>query len=289
MYTQHIKAPVLKEILQEDKTCEEKLNQLKNLVGIPSELPVPQNTDERALSKEKIIAELSISERKTANDLLDYIEGSEFISWHTQTLELILDGKKIEYTSIKNLIKKVVQTLSPSQPIAFVLFIDALVKLKVPLKLFRDGDAVNTRAQLLTIKNSLYEAEPVSAPEEVSNRLAAPVDGIINDTERNNSDTVETRKRTREYIDSEEEGEGFTQRGKRKRVELTDANHPVETRKRTRDNDESEEEGEEFTQLAKRKKVELTDGNQQNISKKKRSVRTPQLRKKILKAGWEGI
>ena len=131
--------------------------------------------------------------------------------------------------------------------------------------------------------------EPVSAPEEVSNRLATPVDGIVNDTEPNNSDTVETRKRTREYIDSEEEGEGFTQRGKRKRVELTDANHPVQTRKRTRDNDESEEEGEEFTQLAKRKKVELTDGNQRNISKKKQSLRTPQLKEDILKAGWEGI
>ena len=289
MYTRHIKAPVLKEILLEDKTCEEKLNQLKDLVGIPSEVPVPQNTDERALSKEKILADLTPSGRKLANELLDYIEGSEFISWHTQTLELILDGKIIEFSNIQNLIKKVVQTLSPNQPIAFVLFIDALLKLKVPQKLFRDGDAVNTRAQLLTIRNSLSGAEPVSAPEEVSNRLAAPVDGIINDTERNNSDTVETRKRTREYIDSEEEDEGFTQRGKRKRVELTDANHPVETRKRTQDNDESEEEGEEFTQLAKRKKVELTDGNQRNISKKKRSLRTPKLKQDILKAGWEGI
>ena len=250
MYTRHIKAPVLKEILLEDKTCEEKLNQLKDLVGIPSELPVPQNTDERALSKEKIIAELSISERKTANDLLDYIEGSEFISWHTQTLELILDGKIIEFSNIQNLIKKVVQTLSPNQPIAFVLFIDALLKLKVPQNLFRDGDAVNTRAQLLTIKNSLAEAETVSAPEEVPQQSATPIEESVNDTETNDNNTVETRKRTCDNIESEDEGEQFIQRGKRKKVELTDANQP-------------------------------------NIFKKKRNLRTPKLNQAIINAGWQ--
>ena len=37
MFTSHIKAPVLKGILLEDKSCEEKLNKLKDLVGIPSE------------------------------------------------------------------------------------------------------------------------------------------------------------------------------------------------------------------------------------------------------------
>ena len=144
------------------------------------------------------------------------------------------------------------QTLSPNQPIAFVLFIDALLKLKVPQNLFRDGDAVNTRAQLLTIKNSLSEAETVSVPEEVSKRLATPIEGIVDDTKPNNSNTVETRKRTR-------------------------------------DNIESEDEGEQFIQCGKRKKVELTDGNQPNISKKKRSLRTPKLKQDILKAGWEGI
>ena len=285
MYTRHIKAPVLKEILLEDKTCEEKLNRLKDLVGIPSEVPVPennlQNTDERALSKEKILADLTASSRKLANELLDYIQASDFISWNPQTFELVLDGKDIEYSNIENLIKKVVQTLSPNQPIAFVLFIDALLKLKVPQNLFRDGDAVNTRAQLLTIKNSLSEAETVSAPEEVSKRLATPVEGIVDDTEPNNSNTVETRKRTRDNIESEDEGEEFIQCGKRKKVELTDANQPVETRKRTRDNIESEDEGEQFIQRGKRKKVELTDANQPNISKKKRNLRA------IVKAGWE--
>ena len=142
------------------------------------------------------------------------------------------------------------QTLSPNQPIAFVLFIDALLKLKVPQNLFRDGDAVNTRAQLLTIKNSLSEAETVSAPEEVSKRLATPVEGIVDDTEPNNSNTVETRKRTRDNIESEDEGEQFIQRGKRKKVELTDANQP-------------------------------------NIFKKKRNLRTPKLNQAIINAGWQ--
>ena len=254
MYTRHIKAPVLKEILLEDKTCEEKLNRLKDLVGIPSEVPVPennlQNTDERALSKEKILANLSVSGRKLANQLFDYIQASDFISWNPETFELVLDGKDIEYSNIENLIRKVVQTLSPIQPIAFVLFIDALLKLKVPQTLFRDGDAINTRAQLLLIKNSLAETETVSAPEEVPQQSATPIEESVNDTETNENNTVETRKRTRDDIESEDKGERFIERGKRKKVDLTDATQP-------------------------------------NIVKKKRNLRTPKLNKAIIDVGWE--
>ena len=93
-----------------------------------------------------------MSRTKFANQLLDYIQASNFISWNTQTLELILNGKEVEFSNIETLIKKLVQSASPIQPIAFVLFIDALLKLQVPLFLFCDGDAVNTRAQLLLIK-----------------------------------------------------------------------------------------------------------------------------------------
>ena len=68
MFTSHIKAPVLKGILLENKSCEEKLNKLKDLVGIPSEqtaeTPNAGAADERALSKEKILANLSVSEKK---------------------------------------------------------------------------------------------------------------------------------------------------------------------------------------------------------------------------------
>ena len=254
MYTSHIKAPVLKEILLEDKPCEEKLNRLKDLVGIPSEVPVPEltseNSDAKTISKEKILANLSTSGRKLANKIFDYIAASDFISWNPQTLELVLDGKEIEFSNIETLIKKVVQTLSPIQPVAFVLFIDALLKLKVPQNLFRDGDAINTRAQLLLIKNSLTEAETVSAPEETNPDLNAPIEEPGNETETDSTIASEQRKRRHDDTESEGEGENFTARGKRRKVVLTNAIQPA-------------------------------------TSKTKRKQRTPKLNQAIIDAGWE--
>ena len=157
MFSSHIKAPVLKKILLENKTCEEKFNNLRELLGIPSEGTVQEQNNETANnnenSKEKILLNLTAFERKLGSQVLDYIQASNFISWNTQTLNLILDGKEIEYSDIAKLLKKVVQSTSPVQPIAFVLFIEALLRLKLPLKFFRDGDSVNTTAQLLLIKD----------------------------------------------------------------------------------------------------------------------------------------
>ena len=254
MYTSHIKAPVLKEILQEDKPCEEKLNKLKDLVGIPSEVPSSETnsetTDARTISKEKIVANLSPSGRKLANKILDYIAASDFISWNTESLELILDGNDVEYSNIETLIGKVVETLSPIQPVAFVLFIDALLKLKVPQSLFRDGDAINTRAQILLIKNSTVEAEPETVPKAVRQNLDAPVEGTTTESNTDETDTLEQRKRRRDDTESEEESENFTARSKRRKVVLTDANQP-------------------------------------NRVKTKRKQRTPKLNQAIINAGWE--
>ena len=254
MYTSHIKAPVLKEILQEDKPCEEKLNKLKDLVGIPSEVPASEtnseSTDATTLSKEKILANLSPSGRKLANKILDYIATSDFISWNADTLELILDGNAVEFSNIETLIGKVVETLSPIQPVAFVLFIDALLKLKVPQSLFRAGDAINTRAQILLIKNSAVAAEPETVSKAVNQNLDAPVEGTTTESNTDETNTFEQRKRRRDASESEDESENFTARSKRRKVFLTDANEPA-------------------TVTTKRKQ------------------RTPKLNQAIIDAGWE--
>ena len=87
MFSSHIKAPVLKKLLLENKTCEEKLNNLRELLGIPSEETVQEQNNETANnnenSKEKILLNLTVSERKLGSQVLDYIQASNFISWNT--------------------------------------------------------------------------------------------------------------------------------------------------------------------------------------------------------------
>ena len=98
-----------------------------------------------------------------------------------------MDGKEIEYSDIAKLLKKVVQSTSPVQPIAFVLFIEALLRLKFPLKFFREGDLVNTRAQLLLIKDQTSEIKQVNETNIIEEQ-PEKVEEIVNENQSENTE-----------------------------------------------------------------------------------------------------
>ena len=233
MFSSHIKAPVLKQIILEEKPCEEKLNDIKELLGIPSEGTVSEENaepaaDDSMIAKERVLANLTATEKKLGSQVLEYIQTSNFISWNPQTLQIILDGKEIEYSNIEKLIKKLVQTASPVLPIAFVLFIEALVKLKLPLNLFRDGDAVNTRAQLLLMKENTSESEVVNETHE-TNSQPEQVAESANENKNENVEKSLKRKRVQNEVDSADEGENYTARSKKRKVALSYSKTPTDS------------------------------------------------------------
>lgn len=171
-HTNYLKTPhVLKIINNADVTCEEKLDGIRNLIDgkrlkvlppgqelssrtpdvpvEPSSAPA-QSPIQAAI--DRIVNEISgVKEKQLATSLLNEIDRSGYISFDPETLEIIVNGENIKFSNIKNLVQYCISA-SPSQiPLAIALFLDCLIKIKIPPELLRHGDALGIRDSLLKI------------------------------------------------------------------------------------------------------------------------------------------
>ena len=171
--THYLKTPhVLKIINKSDVSCEEKLDHIRNLIDgkrlkilppgeeLPSKTPeapteaatAPSETATQA-AIHRIVDEISgVKEKQLATSLLNEIDRSGYISFDPDSLEIIVNGENIKFSNIKNLVQYCISA-SPSQlPLAIAIFLDCLIKIKIPLELLRHGDALGIRESLLKIE-----------------------------------------------------------------------------------------------------------------------------------------
>ena len=192
-YTSHVKSGHLKNLIQQPISCEEKLKALEQLLGLPPGSAVNEEGDEngeqpmveegegtgnelenerqaalevRNRSFARITADLSGQERKIAFALLTRIEAAENIGWDFESDEIILSNERLLHSSMKTIIEKIVVASSPILPIGLIRFIDALIKIKIPLNYIQNSDALNIRLGLLTISNERRQ-DKTEQPNEV--------------------------------------------------------------------------------------------------------------------------
>ena len=205
--TKHIKQDSLKKIVEnDDKGCDEKLDEIRELLGIPKKLDneenlqkddeitttnsVPEDNDPKEESRIKILEGLTGKDLKLAKNLLIEIEKVPNIDWDPLTLELSVNSVIIPHSSIRLMIVKTVKNNTyPTLPYAFVNWVQALVTAKIPLQYFRDADSLNFRQALILIaeRSTTAASESTTPPEEFENRKRAREededDDNIEDTE----------------------------------------------------------------------------------------------------------
>lgn len=187
--TPYLKTPhVLKIINNESVTCEEKLANIKNLIDgnkltiAPSGVELPsggQNTQETSSAPvatpsqsaiEKILDEIrGGKEKQYALSLLNEIDRSDYISFNPETLEIIVDGETIKFSNVKNLVQYCVSAAPSQIPLALAIFVQCMIKIKLPSELLRHGDAQNLRESLIKIAE-------LKAKDSVSGEVASTVE-----------------------------------------------------------------------------------------------------------------
>ena len=166
MSTHYLKIPKLKTIVDDnDLNCEKKLEKIRSLIGESNPIladgapkgssleVVPPSTSTSADKFDAVLKEItSVGEKKLATSLLQEIEKSSLITWSPETLEISIDGTPVKYSNIAYLVKRVVSSFPASFPLGIVLFCDALLKIKAPLTLVRNGDVKEILENLQRIK-----------------------------------------------------------------------------------------------------------------------------------------
>ena len=226
-YSEYIKAPRIREIIQrDDKDCEEKLANIfalldnngekknngeqgensgsglrvmePNVLGASSSAGVEQESTSGKY--DKIIDKLSGTDRKMALNLLELIDQYANLSWDPGNFEIIVNNEQIQFSDLRQLVKKVVMTAGTTLPVGITLFIEELIKMNVPISLFRSGDSMQIRGNLLKINrfgNEESSNNENSVPEE-SNKTTS--------SEENAPKQVGKRKREIEveYVDDDD-------------------------------------------------------------------------------------
>ena len=177
-YSSHIKANVLKALVQKEVPCEEKLDEIRGLLGLP---PLEPDTEINGESSEETKDqpvdeepgnEVSVSDRqvelgereksinrilegfqgkykKFANQILLEIEKSGSLNWDYNTLELIIDSQTVLHSNLKLLLVKLLEQRSPTLPFGLHKFVSALIRIKLPKVYFKGSDVKNIRAFLV--------------------------------------------------------------------------------------------------------------------------------------------
>lgn len=201
--TPYIKAPQLLKILETDQPCETKLDSIRSLLEspgpsgltkiVPNNGEVSLNNAEKELGSsvndignskhfEKILKEIPTPKDKTlALQLLQEIEKFPYLSWNPTNLEIIINNVSEPFTNIALLIKKIVTENLSSLPIGLTLFIESLLKNKVPNQFYKGQDAIQIRDNLLKISNgktATVETEPnkEEVPKETPETSALEVE-----------------------------------------------------------------------------------------------------------------
>ena len=265
----------------QDSPCETRMAEIRNLVGLPqvseetnavppvaaqpdavqpvAAQPDAAETDaaqENAAqgdqqnsvyndSINRILDGLSGKELTTGRALISEIEKTQNIKWDENSLELIVNDKKVPYSNLNLLLSKVVQSTSPTMPLGLVTFINALLINRIPLSYMRDADTQNIRQALIEIKGISDTSGGANSEENEPEKISEQIN-------TNGEKSAElSRKRGRdEEEDGEEEEQTFVKNKRQKKS-------PVEKglrRKRSRE-EEEEEELEPSVQNKRRKKA----------------------------------
>lgn len=191
-YNKLIKENHLKTILLKETSCEEKLDEIRESIGLPPATTenegAAENAAEAANSSEatetdnlrndsvsRIVEDLQGREKTLAKQILNEIEKSQLISWDYANLELIIDGKNILHSNIKLLIEKIVHVSSAVIPFGYIQFLDALLYIKLPINYMKDADSLNIREALINI-HSRKNGQVTQVPtENIPQPSSAPV------------------------------------------------------------------------------------------------------------------
>ena len=169
MVTNYIKTPQIRKIIDaNDNDCESKLESIRQLLdgspeskstggGVRIVVPSVEGVGGGGAPSgnvngyESLLKDLSGPERKFASDIIDLMRSNGSISWDSESFELIVNGKKVEFSDLRLLLAKTVTSMQISQPIGLCYFVSKLIELKTPINHFRSGDVLDIRRSLLKI------------------------------------------------------------------------------------------------------------------------------------------
>ena len=167
MVTNYIKTPQIRKIIDSNENdCESKLEGIRQLLdgsqesksggGVKIVVPSAEGVGGAAPSGnvngyESVLKEFSGPERKFASDIVDLMRTNSSISWDSESFELIVDGKKVEFSDVRLLLAKTVSAMQITQPIGLCYFVSKLIQLKTPINFFRSGDVIDIRRSLIRI------------------------------------------------------------------------------------------------------------------------------------------
>ena len=300
-YNSHIKSGHLKTLIQQKIPCEDKLSQIAQLLGLPSDFGSNQDgvgppnlgggeansidesvssaqveqqaqVERRNRSFERILANLTVKNKRIALSLLRRIESSEGVGWDYDTGEIIVGNERLPHSSIKKLVEKVVIAASPQLPIGLVRFVNGLIDSKIPLQYMLNSDVLNIREGLLAIKRGRQEQQQSqqadqSTVEQISEEAGGEEGSIadpISESEPNDLDVGEGSGLSNQIIVDEPAQLGS---------ELNEATRASSGEKRAREVD-SEDDNQESGRL-KTAKLEHSKGKSKAGAKgKKKSATT---------------
>ena len=256
-YQSHIKSSYLKSLVQADTSCEQKIQSIEKLLGLPvsesvesgvtgNDNELSQNEadaiadnanqdavlDKRLKAHERILEGLSGKSEKLAKGLLQRIESLENISYDYNNLEISINSEVKKYSSIRSLIHRTVQVASPNLPLHFTEFINALLMSKTLISFFVNSDALNIRQGLIRI----HKAKNVALG---GNSEVSPSDDT-SVVQTNENDVNQEVQRNENESDNEVIKEGETESGGNESEENLNG---IRKRKRDEENDDEVRDG----------------------------------------------
>ena len=294
-YQSHIKASYLKSLVQADTPCDEKIQNIERLLGLPvsdsievgvsgdesskNEADVINNNanqdavlDKRLKAHEKILEGLSGKSEKLARGLLQRIESMDNLNYDYNNLEISINSEVKRYSSIRSLIHRTVQVASPNLPLHFTEFINALLMNKTAIQFLINSDALNIRQGLIQIhKGKRIALEGDTEVKAYEESAGAETNG--NDV---NAEAVEKENESSDGVMKGEEIEGGAK-------ENEESSSGIRKRKRDEEDEDEVRDGkrkksvtfDESTNVAvsgkgKRKREEKVD-EESKVGKKKKT------------------
>ena len=214
MFSEYIKTPQLRSILDKQQNCEQTLQEIKDLIdgkSVGNLTLVPPasasgpllNTPNVSPEYDSVVKEFSTLEKKLALQILGILDRWPEFSWDKNSYEISLSGEVIKFTDIRILLKATVSKGVQTLPVGFALFLHALLDAKVPHNMIKSGNAISLKNSLLQISfkkngNLSNESEQNVESNELAEQTTAGNDPVATDG------PSDTKKREREDDDDQE-------------------------------------------------------------------------------------
>ena len=230
MPTVYMKIPQVKAVIdQSDISCEEKIDQIRKLAEgkkvtllQPGQSPnvektvneQPQSTSGNPDHVDKILSEVNgVKEKQLAAAILGEIEKSEYISYDVNSWELIVANETIKFTNVIALINFVIGVAPNAVPLGLAIFMHALLKIKVPFDVVKNGDAINCRENLIKISELENSVDENSQNLDVKDRVETVVtENGVEMTEGGGNEETGNSRRTGKKRERESDGEDLNER-----------------------------------------------------------------------------